>query len=87
MDRGSNKSKKRTEADALATHRRSTFEYMLGRDAFVDGKSIDDCPYVTEVPGATSEYRICWMIGWLDARTYDRLWKSFDRLGITWEKY
>lgn len=85
MDRS--KKPKRSESDVIAQHRRQTFEYMLGRDAYLDGKAMDDCPYVTEVQGATSEYRICWMIGFLDARTYDRLWKSFDRLGITWERY
>ena len=52
---------------------RDRLEYILGRNAYHESKTMADCPYMF------GEQRIAWLVGWLDGRTCDKLSHIFAK--------
>lgn len=48
--------------------------YIAGADAFIDGKSVDTCPFQN---GGANPHRLEWLNGWYGERT-DQWMERFD---------
>lgn len=63
---------------AIDPEARKLAEYDDGKQAFLDGLDVDDCPH------RSGFKRIGWMCGWYDERTRSRLGHIFSHRKINW---
>jgi hypothetical protein len=61
--------------------KKRTAQYKEGKEAFEQGKDLDDCPYESN---HKDDHRLEWMRGFLDYRTLRRLGHVFKKWGKRW---